>query len=62
MPVEGADAHTGGSRNGFEAGLRTTSTENGICCLEDTLAIPNGIGARLSRTLLRLPHANLRRA
>src|SRR5258708_2709385 len=58
MPVEGADAHTGGSRDGFEAGLRATSTENHFCCLKDTLAIPNGIGARLSRALLRRPHAN----
>ena len=48
MPVEGADADAGRPRDGFEAGLRTTGTENLFCGLKHTLAVPNRIGARLS--------------
>jgi hypothetical protein len=54
MPVEGADAHTGGARDGFEAGLRTAGAENRLCRLEDALAIPSGISARLSCPLFQL--------
>ena len=64
MPVESADAHIGGASDGFEAGLRTAGTEDDFCSLQNTLAIPNGIGARFSRSFLCLPHAdrpNLRR-
>jgi len=60
MPIKGADADTGRSRDGFEAGVRTTSTENLSCSLEHTLAVPNRIGARLSRPFPRLPHVERR--
>ena len=51
MPVKRADADTGGARDGFEARFRATGAENRFCRLEDTLAIANGIGARLSLLL-----------
>ena len=60
MPVEGADAHTGCARDGLEAGLGTTGAENLFCRLKHALAVPNRIGARLSRPFLRRPHANRR--
>jgi hypothetical protein len=57
MAIEGANAYTGSSGDGFQASLRTTGAENDFCCLKDSLAISNRVGARLSRALLGLPHA-----
>ncbi len=52
MPVKRADAHAGGQCDSFEAGVRATFTKHNFCRLQDTLAVPHGIGARLS---CRLP-------
>jgi hypothetical protein len=58
MPVKRADTHSGSLRDGFEASLWTASTEDHFCRLEDPLAIPNSIGAWLSRAFLGPPNAD----
>ncbi len=58
MPVEGADADPGSSGYGFEARLRTPGTENRFGGLKHALAVPNRVGARLSRPIFQLHHAD----
>ena len=53
MPVERADADAGGSRDGFEARIRTAGAEHRFCRLEHALAVANRIGARLSHAFSR---------
>ena len=57
MPVKRADAHAGGARDRFEACVRAAGAENRLCRLEHTLAIADGIDARLSHALVRQTHA-----
>jgi hypothetical protein len=52
MAVKGADADTRRSRDSFEAGLRAASAESSSCDLEQTVAIPERVGPRLSRSAL----------
>ena len=57
MSVECTDPDAGRSRDGFEAALRATGTEHYFRRLKDALAVPNSVGARFTRRLVRSPEA-----
>jgi len=50
MTVKGADADTGRLCDGFEARFGSTSAEHGSRSLKDSVAVPECVGARLSRS------------
>jgi hypothetical protein len=50
MPIKSADTDARRSRDGFEAGFRSTGAEHGSCRLKQSIAVPQRVGAWFSQS------------